>query len=73
MSQTEIWEKAVACVAAARATSDPKKRAVLLCLGGFWLNLARMKPSEIDDEMAINIASMEQMQTDLIESSPTFH
>ena len=73
MSQNDVWEKAAACVRAARETSDPRKRATLICLGGFWLNLARVNPFEIDDEMADNIATMEQIQADLIESSPTVH
>jgi hypothetical protein len=73
MSQNDLWEKAVACVKAAHASSDPKRRAILICLGGFWLNLAQVNPVEIDDEMAINIAAAEQMQAELIETSPTLH
>jgi hypothetical protein len=73
MSQNDLWEKAVACVKAAHASSDPKRRAILICLGGFWLNLAQMDPDAIDEELASNIAAAEQMQAELIETSPTLH
>lgn len=73
MSENDVWEKAAACVRAARETSDPKRRATLICLGGFWLNLARVDPFEIDDEMADHIATMEQMQADMMDASHTVH
>jgi hypothetical protein len=73
MSQSDLWEKAVACVKAAHASNDPKRRAILICLGGFWLNLAQADPVEIDEELASNIAAAEQMQAELIETSPTVH
>ena len=41
VSQSDLWEKATACVKAAHASGDPKRRAILICLGGFWLNLAQ--------------------------------
>jgi hypothetical protein len=32
-----------------------------------------VNPCQIDDAMATNIAAMEQVQADLIETSPVFH
>jgi hypothetical protein len=73
MSQSDLWEKAVACAKAAGATGDPKKRSLLIRLGEFWLDLARVNSFQIDDAMAINIAVMERVQAELIETSPVFH
>jgi hypothetical protein len=73
MSQSDLWEKAVACAKAAGTTSDPKKRSLLVHLGEFWLNLAEVDPFQIDEAMATNIAAMEQVQAELIETSPLFH
>jgi hypothetical protein len=63
----------VACAKAARASSDPKKRAALVYLGEFWLNLARAEAFQIDDGRALDIAVMEQIHAELIGVNPTFH
>jgi hypothetical protein len=73
MSESDLWEKALACAKAVWASSDPKKRAVLVYLGEFWLNLARTEPFRIDDRRAPDIAVMEQIHAELIGINPTFH
>jgi len=73
MSASDLWEMAVACAKAAQASSDPNKRAALVYLGEFWLNLARAEPFQIDDGTALDIAVMEQMHAELIGVNPTFH
>ena len=73
MSQSDLWEKAVACAKAAGTTSDPRKRSLLIHLGEFWLDLAGVNPFQIDAAMATNIAAMERVQAELIETSPVFH
>jgi hypothetical protein len=73
MSKDDLWERAVACVQAAYATPDPKRRALLAGLGDFWISLVEMDPLEIDDAAARNIAAMAQMQAELIAGRPTFH
>jgi hypothetical protein len=73
MSKDDLWERAAACVQAAYATPDPKRRALLAYLGNFWISLVEMDSLEIDAAAARNIAALAQMQADLIASPPTFH
>jgi hypothetical protein len=69
----DLWERAAACVQAAYATTDPKRRALLAYLGNFWISLVEMDPTEIDEAAARNIAAIAEMQAELIASRPTFH
>jgi hypothetical protein len=73
MSESDLWDNAVVCAMAAYASSDPKMRAILTCLGEFWLDLARMHPLQFDDPMALHIEAVQQMQAELIGVTPTFH
>jgi hypothetical protein len=73
MSKDDLWERAAACVQAAYATPDPKRRALLAYLGNFWISLVEMEPLEIDEAAARNIAAIAQIQAELIEGRPTFH
>ena len=73
MSQSDLWEKAVVCAKAAHASSDPKRRAILIYLGEFWLDLARMDSFQFDASMAVNIAVIEQMHAELTGMVHTSH
>lgn len=73
MSEEDLWEKAAACVQAAHATPDLKMRAVLTCLGNYWISLLHNKPDEIDHDTALTIAEVARAQAELIETQPTFH
>jgi hypothetical protein len=73
MSESDLWENAAVCALAAGASSNPQMRAVLVCLGEFWLDLARMHPFQLDDPMALHIGEVEQMQAELIGMTRTFH
>jgi hypothetical protein len=67
MSQNDLWAaNGVACLKAACAATDQKKRAVLIHLGGFWLDLAHAPPAQIDSAMASRIAAMERVQAGLL-------
>jgi hypothetical protein len=66
-------EKPVVCVKAALATENPRKRAILVSLGGFWISLAEVMPVQLNDKMAHDIAAMEQMQAELVGMFPTVH
>jgi len=70
MSQSDLWEKAVVCAKAAHASSDPKRRAILIYLGEFWLDLARMDSFQFNDPMAFHVAAIERMQDELIGAAP---
>ena len=73
MSQNNLWAaNGVACLKAARAAAD-QKRAVLIHLGGFWLDLAHAPPAQIDSVMASRIAAMERIQAGLLGTPPTLH
>ena len=73
MSKEDLWERAAACVQAAYATRDPKRRALLAYLGNFWISLVEIASIEIDDAAARNIAAIAEMQAELISGRPTFH
>jgi hypothetical protein len=73
MSQNDLWANAVACLKAACAASDHQKRAVLIHLGGVWLDLAHAPPAQVDSFMASRIAAMERIQAELIGTPPTLH
>jgi hypothetical protein len=71
--QHDFWGKAAACAKAACATSDPRKREILVSLGEFWLELAGRDASEISEETALDIARIECVQAEIIGVSPTIH
>ena len=74
MSQNDLWAaNGVTCLKAACAAADQKKRAVLIHLGGFWLDLADAPPAQIDSVMASSIAAMERIQAGLLGTPPTLH
>ena len=73
MSKEDLWGKAVVCAKAARTTSDPHKRAVLIRLGELWLDLARNDTSQISETTALDIAVMERVQAEILGVRPTFH
>jgi hypothetical protein len=74
-SQADLWGNADAdaCDLAALATRDPMRRALLVYLGEFWLELARHDTSQISKETALDIATIEQMQWKSLGVNPTFH
>jgi hypothetical protein len=49
------------------------RRALLVYLGEFWLELARHDTSQISQETAVDIASIEQMQGKILGINPTLH
>jgi hypothetical protein len=74
MSQNDLWAaNGVACLKAACAAAGQKKRAVLIHLGGFWLDLAHAPPAQIDSVLASRIAAMERIQAGLLGTPPTLH
>ncbi len=73
MSKDDLWERAAACVRAAYATPDPKRRALLAYLGNFWISLVEMEPLDIDEVAARNIAAIAQIQAELIGGRSTIH
>jgi hypothetical protein len=66
MSQRDPWGNAVTCAQAADATDDPGKRALLVYLGEFWLELAQHDTSEISESTAIDIAVVEKVQAEIL-------
>jgi hypothetical protein len=72
MSQRDPWGRAVLCANAALTTRNPHKRALLIYLGEFWLELARHDTSKISDNVAIDVALIERMQAEILGES-TFH
>jgi hypothetical protein len=58
---------------AALATRDPVRRALLVYLEEFWLELARHDTSQISKETALDIVAIEQMQSKISGLSPTLH
>jgi hypothetical protein len=73
MFEDDLWERAAACIQAAQATQDLKMRAVLTCLGNFWIGLIYKKPHGIDHGTALSIAEVARVQAELIGTQPTFH
>jgi hypothetical protein len=74
MPQNDLWAaNGVACLKAACAAADQKKRAVLIHLGGFWLDLAHAPPAQIDSVLAGRIVAMERIQAGLLGTRPTLH
>jgi hypothetical protein len=71
--QYDFWGKAAACAEAACATSDPRKREILIYIGEFWLELARQGTSEISEKTALDVARIECIQAEIIGVSPTTH
>jgi hypothetical protein len=66
MRTADPWGNALVCARAAQAASDPARRALLVYLGEFWLELARHDISQINVETAIDLAVIEQMQARII-------
>ncbi len=71
--QQDPWGNAVACALAALAASDPWRRAILIDLGEFWLELARHHTSQINAKLAIEIAMIEKMQSEILGVRTTTH
>jgi hypothetical protein len=69
----DAWENAVACANAALATSDPRRRALLVYLGEFWLELARHDADALSENIAIDIAMIERVQAKLLGVGGTSH
>jgi hypothetical protein len=73
MSPRDPWGKAVVCANAALASPNPHKRALLIYLGEFWLELARHDTSQISENIAADIAVIEQIEAKLLGPIPTSH
>jgi hypothetical protein len=73
MYQLDPWERAVVCALAAKAASDPMRRALLAYLGESWLELGRHDISQISQETAVDIAVIEQMQARILGIIPACH
>ena len=67
------WGSAVVCAKAASATGNPRKRAILIYLGEFWLALARHDTSQINEQVAIDLAMIELMQAEILGEVPVTH
>jgi hypothetical protein len=55
------------------ASADPERRALLVYLGEFWLELTYHDPSQISEGTAIDIAVIEQMQAEILGESTAVH
>jgi hypothetical protein len=66
MARSDPWGNAVACANAALATLDPHRRALLVYLGEFWLELARHETSDVSEDTAVDIAVIERVQAELL-------
>jgi hypothetical protein len=73
LSADDLWGRAAVCAHAALATSDPRRRALLVYLGEFWLELSRHDLSKLDEMSAADLAAIERMQTELIGPALTCH
>lgn len=61
------------CANAALAAPNPHKPALLICFGEFWLELARHDMSQISENIATDIAVIEQIEAKLLGAIPTSH
>ena len=71
--QQDPWENAVICALAAVAASDPLRRALLVDLGEFWLEVARHDTSQISAKVAIDIVMIEKLQGEILGIRTTIH
>jgi len=67
------WGNAVVCALAALAASDPLRRALLIGLGEFWLELALHDTSQTSAKLAIDIAMIEKLQGEILGVRTTTH
>jgi hypothetical protein len=72
-SSHDLWGRAVVCAQAALAISDPHKRALLVYLGEFWLELSRHDTFQISEATAADLAAIERMEADLLGQTLRFH
>ena len=61
------------CANAAPARPNPHKRAPLIYLGEFWLELARHDTSQIGENTATDIEVIEQIEAKLLGATHTSH
>jgi hypothetical protein len=73
MSPRDTWGNAVVCAQAAQASPSPHRRALLISLGEFWLELGRHDESQISEITATDIAVIEQIQARILGGVPTLH
>jgi hypothetical protein len=73
LSSDDLWGRAAICARAALAASNPQKRALLVYLGEFWLELSRRDMSQITEAAATDLAVIERLEADLLGLTLTFH